>query len=73
MLRLGIQIEKKHGFGVIDGDGLELHVTATVASYGYLFHRLPFVIDRRRRVGTVRLRVNILEFPMACSAKAGRA
>ena len=39
MLRFGIQIEKKHGFGVVDSHGLEFHVTVTVASYGYPFHR----------------------------------
>ena len=71
MLRLGIQIEKKHGFGVIDSDGFELHVTVTVASDGYLFHRLSFR-DRPQAQSSGR-RVNVWNFPMAYSAKAGRA
>ena len=40
MLRLGILIEEKHGFGSINGDGFELHVAATVAGYSYPFHGL---------------------------------
>src|SRR5207244_12833556 len=42
MLRLGIQIEEKHGFGAIDSDGFEFHVAVTVSGYGYPFHGLSF-------------------------------